>query len=145
VNQVKLTLKHLPRKSSTLAEVFQKLAKAGIVVDIIIQETLSETTQALTFTVSREDHLQSTKVLDEMKRTLFPELEIVENRELAKVSIVGVGMQNHPGVAATLFGILSENDIPVELVSTSEIKVSCLIPRELTQLAVQKLHLGFIE
>jgi aspartate kinase len=66
------------------------------------------------------------------------------NQDLAKVSIVGVGMQNHPGVAATLFKILSQNGIEVELVSTSEIKISCLIPREKTQLAVQSLHQGFL-
>lgn len=145
INQVKLTLKHLPRRSSTLAEVFQKLAKANIVVDIIIQEPLSETSQALTFTVSREDHLPTERVLHAMKETHFPDLQIMANQELAKVSVVGVGMQNHPGVAAKTFDVLAANGIGVELVSTSEIKISCLIPREKTQLAVQKLHEGFIE
>ena len=144
-NQVKLTLKHLPRRSSTLADVFERMSKAGIVVDIIIQEPLSETTQALTFTVSREDHLPAEKVLAELKNTHFPELQIASNQDLAKVSIVGVGMQNHPGVAARLFQLLSQNGIGVELVSTSEIKISCLIPREKAQIAVQKLHEGFLE
>jgi aspartate kinase len=144
-NQVKLTLKHLPRRSSTLAEVFGQLSRSGIVVDIIIQEPLTESTQALTFTVSREDHLPAERVLSDLKNTHFPELQIASNQDLAKVSIVGVGMQNHPGVAARLFQLLSENGIAVELVSTSEIKISCLVAREKAQLAVQKLHAGFLE
>jgi aspartate kinase len=145
MNQVKMTLKHLPRRFETLSEVFQKLAQEGIVVDVIIQEALSETTQALTFTVSREDHLSTERALTELKRTHFPELQSSANQDLAKVSVVGVGMQNHPGVAAKTFKTLAENGIAVELVSTSEIKISCLIPRDLTQLAVQKLHHGFLE
>jgi aspartate kinase len=145
INQVKITLKHLPRRSATLADVFQRLAGAGIVVDIIIQEPMSESTQALTFTVAREDHLPTERVLKDLKNTHFPELQILANQDLSKVSIVGVGMQNHPGVAAQMFEILATNGISVELVSTSEIKISCLIPREMTQLAVQRLHLGFIE
>jgi aspartate kinase len=145
MNQVKLTLKHLPRRSETLSEVFQKLAQEGIVVDVIIQETLTESTQALTFTVSREDHLSTERALGELKRSHFPELQSSANLELAKVSVVGVGMQNHPGVAAKTFKTLAENGIIVELVSTSEIKISCLVAREKTQLAVQKLHESFLE
>jgi aspartate kinase len=145
MTQVKLTLKHLPRRSETLSEVFQKLAQEGIVVDVIIQETLTESTQALTFTVSREDHLSTERALGELKRSHFPELQSSANLELAKVSVVGVGMQNHPGVAAKTFKTLAENGIIVELVSTSEIKISCLVAREKTQLAVQKLHESFLE
>jgi aspartate kinase len=143
VNQVKVTLKHVPKRTDSLAKVFTALAKAGIVVDVIIQEALSETTQALSFTIGKEDFLTAKAELGRMQTGAFAEVTIQDTQDLAKVSIIGVGMQNHPGVAAKMFEVLAHEDIAIELVSTSEIKVSCLIAKASNQKAVQALHRAF--
>jgi aspartate kinase len=143
VNQIKVTLKHVPKRNDSLAKVFTALAKAGIVVDVIIQEALSETTQALSFTIGKEDFLTAKAELGRMQTGAFAEMTIQDTQDLAKVSIIGVGMQNHPGVAAKMFEVLAQEDIAIELVSTSEIKVSCLIAKMSNQKAVQALHRAF--
>jgi aspartate kinase len=143
VNQVKVTLKHVPKRPDSLAKVFSALAKAGIVVDVIIQEALSETTQALSFTIGKEDFLTAKTELAKMTAGSFAEMTLQDTQDLAKVSIIGVGMQNHPGVAAKMFEVLAQEDIAIELVSTSEIKVSCLIAKMSNQKAVQALHRAF--
>jgi aspartate kinase len=143
VNQVKITLKQVPHRPDSLAQVFKKLAKAGVVVDVIIQEAFTNGTQALSFTIAKEDLLTVQNKLGELKAELFSEMTLENTLDLAKVSIIGVGMQNHPGVAAKMFEILAQGDIPIELVSTSEIKVSCLIAKDHNQKAVQALHRGF--
>jgi aspartate kinase len=143
LNQVKVTLKHVPKRPDSLAQVFRALAKAGVVVDVIIQEALSDTTQALSFTVAKEDFLTVQSELRSLKAGSFAEMVLQDTQDLAKVSIIGVGMQNHPGVAAKMFEVLAHDDIPIELVSTSEIKISCLIAKQHTQKAVQGLHRSF--
>lgn len=143
VNQVKLTLKHVPKRLDSLAQVFKLLAKAGVVVDVIIQESVSETMQALSFTIGKEDFLTVQNELRHLKTGPFADMSLQDTQDLAKVSIIGVGMQNHPGVAARMFEILAQENIPIELVSTSEIKVSCLIAKAHNQKAVQALHRGF--
>jgi aspartate kinase len=143
VNQIKMTLKHVPKKPDSLAQLFKALAKAGVVVDVIIQEALSETTQALNFTIGKEDFLTVQNELKHLKSGPFAEMTISDTQDLAKVSIIGVGMQNHPGVAAKMFEILANENISIELISTSEIKISCLIAKEHNQKAVQALHRGF--
>jgi aspartate kinase len=143
VNQVKITLKHVPKRPDSLAQLFKILAKAGVVVDVIIQEALSETTQALNFTIGKEDFLTVQNELKHLKAGPFAEMTIQDTQDLAKVSIIGVGMQNHPGVAAKMFEILATENISIELISTSEIKISCLIGKEHNQKAVQALHHGF--
>jgi aspartate kinase len=143
VNQIKMTLKHVPKRPDSLAQLFKALAKAGVVVDVIIQEALSETTQALNFTIGKEDFLTVQNELKHLKSGPFAEMSIQDTQDLAKVSIIGVGMQNHPGVAAKMFEILANENISIELISTSEIKISCLIAKEHNQKAVQALHHGF--
>jgi aspartate kinase len=143
VNQVKITLKQVPKRHDSLAQVFKLLAKAGVVVDVIIQEAVSETMQALSFTIAKEDYLTVQNELQHLKAGSFGEMSLQDTQDLAKVSIIGVGMQNHPGVAARMFEILAQENIPIELVSTSEIKVSCLINKAHNQKAVQALHRGF--
>jgi aspartate kinase len=143
VNQVKVTLKHVPKRPGVLATIFSALAKAGIVVDVIIQEAVNESTQGLSFTIGKEDFLTAKTELAKMATGAFAEMTIQDTQDLAKVSIIGVGMQNHPGVAAKMFDTLGQENISIELVSTSEIKVSCLISKQNNQKAVQALHRAF--
>ena len=134
----------VPLGRHALAKVFGHLANHGVNVDVIVQSVVQAAQVDVSFTVKEED---SARALD-MMQTLKDELgyqDLVCETGLAKVSIVGAGMISNPGVAAEMFGILAEADIPVKMVSTSEIKVSCIIQAEAVETAVKQLHQVFLE
>ncbi len=141
--QVRFSLQKLPHRLTTDAKVFHALAEAAVVVDIIVKELPKGGVTSLSFTASDADAETANRVLQQLKYDAFPEMEIEQERSLAKVSIVGVGMQHHPGVASKMFQILAEQGIEIKLISTSEIKVSCMIPGEAIQKAVSSLHHAF--
>jgi aspartate kinase len=126
-----------------VAQIFGALSRASIVVDIIVQDIPSNGVLAISFTVGRTDHLKARQVLDELKDRSLGSMRIAEEVELAKVSVVGVGMQHHPGVASKMFQLLADADINIKLITTSEIKISCLIAGEKMRQAVECLHRGF--
>jgi aspartate kinase len=97
----------------------------------------------LSFTVGKVDFLKARRILDELKATKFQTMRIVEEGHLAKVSVVGVGMQHHPGVASQMFSLLAQAGINIKLITTSEIKISCLIAEKEVKQAVECLHRGF--
>jgi aspartate kinase len=97
----------------------------------------------VSFTVGKGDFLRAQQVLEQLKSQGFSEMKILEEQDLAKVSIVGVGMQHHPGVASRMFALLAEAGINIKLITTSEIKVSCLIDGAAMKRAVECLHRGF--
>jgi len=142
-SQVKFTLQNISEGPGVAAKLFGSLSRAAIVVDVIVQDIPSHGVLTVSFTVGKTDALKASQVLDEIKRTSFPAMKIVEERDLAKVSIVGVGMQHHPGVASKMFSLLAEAGIDIKLITTSEIKVSCLIAESQMKSAVQCLHQGF--
>ncbi|RYZ64556.1 MAG: aspartate kinase, partial [Proteobacteria bacterium] len=142
-NQVKFTLNGLRSESRLLARIFGALSDAAVVVDVIVQDIEKSGDMSLSFTVGQTDHLKTREILAQMKSTTLPSIEVEERSPLAKVSIVGVGMQHHPGVASKMFGILSEAKIGIELITTSEIKISCLIENARMKDAVVSLHTGF--
>jgi aspartate kinase len=144
LNQVKFNLQNLPERPGVASKVFGALSAAAVVVDVIVQDIASNGRLTLSFTVGKTDQLKAREVLEGI-RTLFDfsEMKILEKADVAKVSIVGVGMQNHPGVASKMFELLGNADINIELITTSEIKVSCLIAASQAQRAVQVLHSGF--
>ena len=142
-NQVKFTLQNLPDIPGVAARVFGALSAAAIVVDIIVQDAPSSGNITLSFTVGKTDFLKSRQVLESVGAQSYHGMRVVEEQDLAKVSIVGVGMQNHPGVASKMFALLAEADINIRLVTTSEIKVSCLIAGAEVKKAVECLHRGF--
>ncbi len=141
--QVKLSLQNLPEQPGVAAKVFGALSRASIVVDIIVQDVPSNGLLTVSFTIGQNDALLARKILQELRATQFSEMRIVEEADLAKVSIVGVGMQNHPGVASKMFSLLAEAGINIKLITTSEIKVSCLIDGKQAKKAVEALHEGF--
>lgn len=128
----------LPPGTGTLADLFTQLSEKGIVVDVITQSEIGQD-QRLAFSVPTED-IVSTKNLLSQK---FPNVECSLIEDVAKISIVGVGMRNHPGVAAKFFQVLAENKIPVHLVTTSEIKVSAIIDKKNLEKAAKNLHTHF--
>ncbi len=142
-DQVKLTLRNLTDRPGVAAKVFGALSAANVVVDIIVQDTPSDGKVTLSFTVKKSDQAEARKVLTALKQTHFSELVIAEQEKLAKVSIVGVGMQHHPGVASRFFEILANAEINISLVTTSEIKVSCLVNESDMKRAVVSVHDGF--
>jgi len=141
--QVKFRLQGLGDRPDAAARVFNALAKAAIVVDVIVQDTAQSSGEQgqlnLSFTVGESDRLLVRDVLQRLGEVGT----VVEDPGLAKVSVVGVGMQHHPGVASRMFGLLAEAGIRIRLISTSEIKISCLIDGDKMKAAVQALHQGF--
>jgi aspartate kinase len=142
---VKLTLQNLPDGPGVAANIFGALSAAAIVVDVIVQDVPTAGKLTVSFTVGKGDHLKAREVLDSLRTsgTQFAEMRIVETPDLAKISIVGVGMQHHPGVASRMFALLAEAGISIQLITTSEIKVSCLIAGPEMKRAVECLHRGF--
>ena len=138
----KISIFDVPDKPGIAAAIFNALAAAHINVDMIIQGSQRADVNTISFTVSGDD-LSRTKGIMEELRWLFHALSTTYERGLAKVSIVGAGMITNPGVAARMFEILAESEINIELIATSEIKVSCAIRGEDIDRAVAALHRGF--
>jgi aspartate kinase len=138
----KLTLHALEDHPGVVASVFEPLADANISVDMIIQNVSKAGHTDLTFTVSHEDADRAEAIAKDIVARLGAEA-VVRDDAVAKVSIVGVGMRNHAGIAARMFRLLADNGINIQAISTSEIKTSCLIESAHADRAVAVLHDGF--
>jgi aspartate kinase len=142
-NQAKITIMGVPDKPGIAARLFKGIADANIVVDMIVQNISSDGKATdISFTVPKTDSKKALKLTEEIAKELGA--EGVDLREdIAKISIVGVGMRTHSGVAAQMFETLAKHAINIMTISTSEIKVSCLIEAKYTELAVRILHEAF--
>ena len=143
LNQAKLTLVRVPDRPGIAAHVFGPIAAAGIVVDMIIQNASADGTTDLTFTAPRDDYEKAKKVLEAVARDVGAETVRAETG-LAKVSIVGLGMRTHAGVAARMFDVLSKAGVNIQMISTSEIKISVVIDANYVELAQRVLHDEFV-
>lgn len=141
-NVTRMTLNGLHNQVDLLPNIFTILASEGIDVDIIIQSVTSDNLVNLSFSIKSENMLETITIL-ESKKEYLGYVSFDFESELAKVSIVGSGMVSNPGVAANMFKFLAEDGIPVKMVSTSEIKVSTVIPKSQLQNAVHALHKGY--
>jgi len=141
-NQCRLTIRELPCRAGIQAEVFRPLAAAGVVVDMIVQNPPAEGRANITFTVPRTDREPALELLAPLVGKLGAQ-GVRTDDQVSKVSIVGVGMRSHSGVAQKMFELLAAKDIEILMISTSEIKVSCLVPRDSGEAAVRALHAGF--
>jgi aspartate kinase len=143
LDQAKITILHVPDRPGLAAKVFGPIAEANIVVDMIIQNASADGSTDLTFTVPKGD---ATKALASVK-ALIPEIGaqgVTHDVDVAKVSIVGLGMRSHAGVAARMFQLLAREGINILMISTSEIKISVVIDAKYTELAVRVLHDTFV-
>ena len=140
--EAKVTVRRVPDRPGVAAAVFGPLAAAGVNVDMIVQNVGADGTTDMTFTLPRADLPRARKVLDENRSTIGFS-EILADPDVAKISVVGVGMRSHAGVANTMFRTLAEKGINIQVISTSEIKVSVLIGAEYTELAVRALHSAY--
>jgi aspartate kinase len=142
-NEAKVVLTKVPDRPGIVAAIFGPLADAAINVDMIIQNVgHSGIVTDVTFTVPRADLARSVDILEGEKDSIGFET-IITDAEVAKISVVGVGMRSHAGVAATMFKTLADRGINIEAISTSEIKVSVLIDEDETELAVRVLHSAY--
>jgi aspartate kinase len=141
-DQARVTLRDVPDKPGIAASLFSPLAEAGILVDMIIQNTSREGVTDMTFTVTRNDLDQTLDILDKVNADIQAR-EILHDLHVCKVSAIGVGMRNHSGVAAKAFSALRNEGINILMISTSEIKITCLIEEKYTELAVRTLHDAF--
>ncbi|MBA3060177.1 MAG: aspartate kinase [Nitrospirae bacterium] len=139
-NQAKITVMGVPDKPGIAARLFKGIADASIVVDMIVQNVSSDGKAAdISFTVPRTDTKKTLKLTEEIAKELGAKgVDIRE--DIAKISIVGVGMRTHSGVAAQMFETLAKHGVNIMMISTSEIKVSCIIDAKYTELAVRVLH-----
>lgn len=141
-NQVKLSILDVADRPGIAAKLFGKLAKAGVNVDMIIQSAARDRSNDISFTIARSDLNKARALLDKAKQVLGAK-DIIYDDKVSKVSVVGVGMRSHPGVAAKMFDVLSRNDINIEMISTSEIIISCAIREQQVTKAVNALHKAF--
>jgi aspartate kinase len=142
-DEAKITLLGVPDRPGVATRVFGPLAEANINVDMIVQNVSHDGTLTdMTFTVARTDLERSIAVLDGVKSALSLQ-RIAADTDVAKISVIGVGMRSHAGIANTMFKALAEKGINIQVISTSEIKISVLIAEEYTELAVRALHSAY--
>jgi aspartate kinase len=142
-NEAKITLLRVPDRPGLAAQIFGPIADAHIVVDMIIQNASEDGTTDLTFTVSKADHKKARSIVEKTLAAVEAKGVRVDT-DIAKISIVGVGMRTHAGVAAKMFEVLAREGINIEMISTSEIKISVVIDAKYTELAVRVLHDAFV-
>ena len=141
-DDAKVTVRKVPDRPGVAAAVFGPLAEAHVNVDMIVQSTGADGTTDMTFTVGKTDLARAIQVL-EAARGDIQYGEMLTDADVAKISVVGVGMRSHAGVASTMFRTLSDRAINIQVISTSEIKVSVLIAVDYTELAVRALHSAY--
>jgi aspartate kinase len=141
-DEAKVTVRRVPDRPGIAALIFGALAEANVNVDMIVQNVAADGTTDMTFTVGRADFPRAEAALTEAHDKI-PFAEIATDPNVTKISVVGVGMRSHAGVAATMFRTLADRSINIQVISTSEIKVSVLVASEYTELAVRALHTAY--
>lgn len=141
-SDARITIRAVPDRPGVASQIFGALAEANISVDVIVQMASVHGKTDLSFTVPRTDHAKALKLVTDVSQRL--EAGAVESDErIGKVSIVGAGMRSHAGVAAKMFDLLARENVNIQMITTSEIKVSCVVEEKYTELAVRALHDGF--
>ncbi|PYN33910.1 MAG: aspartate kinase [Candidatus Rokuibacteriota bacterium] len=140
--QAKISILRVPDRPGIAAQAFGAIAAKNIVVDMIVQNISRDGYTDMSFTLPRGDHARAVAALEEVARSIGA-LGVVHDERVAKVSIVGVGMRSHAGVASRMFTTLAKEGINIQMISTSEIAISCVIEDKYTELAVRALHDAF--
>jgi len=141
-DEAKVTIRGVPDQPGVASRIFGPISAAHLNIDMIIQNVAQDGTTDLTFTVNRNEYAQAMKLLNEIAQELNAR-DVVGDDTLAKIAIVGVGMRSHSGVAAKMFDTLAKEGINIELISTSEIKISVGVNDKYLELAVRALHKAF--
>lgn len=138
-DEAKVTICDVPDKPGIAAIIFKELAVNNIVIDMIVQNVSRTGTTDISFTVLKEDLAKTIKVARKVAREVGAG-EVIKDENIAKVSIVGIGMRSHSGIAARMFRALASKKINIEMISTSEIKISCVIEKRHSETALRTLH-----
>ncbi|MBU0547810.1 MAG: aspartate kinase [Candidatus Omnitrophica bacterium] len=141
-NQAKITLCGVPDKPGVAVKLFKDLAIAGVSVDMIVQNVSHTRATDISFTIAKADCAKASKITKTVAKKIGSS-DVLLDEDIARVSIVGVGMKSHHGVAAKMFGIMADNKINIEMISTSDISISCIIKKKFAEIAVKKLHEEF--
>ena len=141
-DQARITLKKVPDQPGIAAKIFTPITESGIIVDMIIQNTRTSGKTDLSFTVPKSEYDQAIEIERKVAAEIGAE-DVFGDKDIAKVSVIGVGMRNHSGVASIMFNTLAEENIIISMISTSEIRISCVIEEKYTELAVRVLHTAF--
>ena len=140
-NVAKITVRGVVDRPGVAAGLLKPLADEGVSVDVIVQNTSSDGTTDFTFTVGQASVVKAAQLIED--QSVIEYAEVITGSNLAKVSIVGTGMENAPGYAARMFSTLSEAKVNIDMITTSEIRITTIIDREQVQKAVQSLHDAF--
>ena len=141
-NEARITLTNVPDVPGMAAKLFRPISEAGINVDLIVQGSGSIPKRAnLSFTVPKANYEETMKIAEQVAKDI--DAGVHSNPNIAKISVIGVGMRNHSGVATKMFEVLSAQNINLKMIATSEIKISCVIDDKYTELAVRELHDAF--
>ena len=138
-NEAKITICNVPDKPGIAAKIFKELASVGISVDMIVQNVSHTRQTDISFTVTKVDLSKAIRLVRSVARNIGAG-DVIEDNDIARVSIVGVGMKSHSGVAAKMFEALAKNKINIEMISTSDISISCIIKKKFAETAVRALH-----
>ncbi len=141
-DEAKITLANVADRPGIAASIFGPLAQAGIIVDMIVQSVSVKEYTDMTFTIPRSEYARALHIIKENEPKI-KYTQLLSDTNVAKISIVGVGMKSHAGVAQKMFQVLAEHNINIQVISTSEIKVSVLIDEKFSELAMRELHSAF--
>ena len=141
-DEAKISVLRVPDRPGIAAKLFRPLTEAGINVDMIVQNISHDAHTDMTFTVSKADYKRALKLVKETAGEIEAR-DVVGDPNIAKVSIVGAGMRSHAGIASKMFEVMSREGINIQMISTSEIKISCVVDVKYTELAVRVLHEAF--
>lgn len=142
-DEAKLTLTGVPDLPGVASKILGPIAAENIEVDMIVQNISANGTTDFTFTVNRNDFARAQKVLEGLRVDLGGNTTLIGDNSIVKVSIVGVGMRSHAGIASTMFKVLADEGINIQMISTSEIKISVVVDEKYLELAVRALHKAF--
>ena len=142
LKQSKITVSGIEDVPGVASKIFKPIGAAGIVVDMIVQNISIDNKTDLTFTIPKDDLNKTVKILKSNKSKINYR-EIIQDKEIALISIVGAGMKTHTGIATRMFDTLSNAKINISMISTSEIKISCVINQSKCKKAIQYLHKEF--
>jgi aspartate kinase len=141
-NEAKITICNVPDRPGAAAKIFKELSSGGVNVDMIVQNVSHTRQTDISFTVTKADLPKAMKITKKVGSDIKAG-DILEDQDIARVSVVGVGMKTNPGVAAKMFEILADNSVNIEMISTSDISISCIIKKKFVEEAVKALHAKF--
>jgi len=139
---IKMSIIGVQDRPGIVANIFGTLAEAGVNVDMIVQSTAISGENDVSFTIKKTDLKKSLVIMEQVRKSLKAN-KVLHGDNVAKLSIVGVGMKSHPGIAAKLFSVLAKEKINIQMISTSEIRVACVIDAGEIERAVRSVHKSF--